>query len=72
MIIPIRCFTCGRTISHKWLEYEEKLQQIKNNSESPDDAIKELLENLGFEKYCCKRMFVTQGNFINNMNIAED
>ena len=30
MIIPIRCFTCGKLIADKWLEYEEQLQEEYN------------------------------------------
>lgn len=26
MIIPVRCFTCGRVIGHLWEQYVEKLQ----------------------------------------------
>lgn len=47
MSIPIRCFTCGKVIANKWekyLQYEDKELAFKN---------------LGIERYCCKRMFLT-------------
>ncbi len=28
MIIPIRCFTCGKAIAHLWEPYMEKVQKI--------------------------------------------
>ncbi len=28
MIIPIRCFTCGKVVSHLWEPYLEKVQKI--------------------------------------------
>ena len=27
MIIPIRCFTCGKLIAHLWEKYEDELQK---------------------------------------------
>ena len=27
MIIPIRCFTCGKVLAHLWEPYIEKLQE---------------------------------------------
>lgn len=38
MIIPIRCFTCGKVLAHLWEPFQEKLQneniEIINNSVS--------------------------------------
>ncbi len=28
MIIPIRCFTCGKVVAHLWEPYIEKVQKI--------------------------------------------
>ena len=30
MIIPIRCFTCGKVISDKWLKYKEIVEKYDN------------------------------------------
>jgi DNA-directed RNA polymerase I, II, and III subunit RPABC5 len=27
MLIPIRCFTCNKVISHLWEDYQSKIQQ---------------------------------------------
>lgn len=39
MIIPIRCYTCGKPIAHLWNKYNEQLQlernkELKNNNVS--------------------------------------
>ncbi|MEO2241178.1 MAG: DNA-directed RNA polymerase subunit N [Euryarchaeota archaeon] len=51
MIIPIRCFTCGRPIAHLWEKYVELVEEGK----SP----KEALDELGIHRYCCRRMFLS-------------
>jgi DNA-directed RNA polymerase I, II, and III subunit RPABC5 len=50
MIIPIRCFSCGTVIAHKWEAFNEKLAE----GASVGDA----LDAVGFERYCCRRMYV--------------
>jgi len=74
MIIPIRCFTCNEVIVHKWEEYINELQKayleedIKNNRKKRFIDIKDLenkkiegqiLDKMGFNKYCCRRMFLS-------------
>lgn len=29
MIIPVKCFTCGKVIADKWLEYEKRVNSVK-------------------------------------------
>ena len=50
-MFPIRCFSCGAVIGHLYEEYRKKLESGK----SP----KEALDELGIERYCCRRMFLT-------------
>ena len=54
MLIPVRCFTCGNLISDRFEEYQEKMQQATTD-ESPD----KILDDLGIERYCCRRMMLT-------------
>ncbi|MCQ2819017.1 MAG: DNA-directed RNA polymerase subunit N [archaeon] len=56
MIIPIRCFTCGKVIGNKWDKYLELL----NNGTSASDA----LDQLGLRRYCCRRMLLTHVDLI--------
>ena len=50
MIIPIRCFSCGTVIAHKWEAFNEKLAE--------GASVGEALDHVGFERYCCRRMYV--------------
>ena len=55
-MFPIRCFTCGAVIAHKWEEYQDKIKAGK----TPKDA----LDELGITRYCCRRMFLTYKSVI--------
>ena len=46
MIIPIRCFSCGKPIAQLWKEYTERTAK-------GEDA-KKVLDDLGVSRYCCR------------------
>ncbi|MEK6844421.1 MAG: DNA-directed RNA polymerase subunit N [Nanoarchaeota archaeon] len=46
MIIPVRCWSCGKPVGHLWEEYKKKL-------DSGEDTSK-ILEELKLERYCCR------------------
>ena len=50
MIIPIRCFSCGKPIAHLWEEF-------KKRTEAGEPA-KKVLDELGLERYCCRAVFL--------------
>ena len=50
MLIPIRCFSCGKPIGHLWETYKER---VNNNEEK-----KKVLDELKLERYCCRAMFL--------------
>ncbi len=52
MIIPVRCFSCGAPVG-AW--YEE-FRKLKEKGKSP----KEALDSIGVERYCCRRMILSQ------------
>lgn len=56
MIIPVRCFTCGKIIGNKWDMYIDLLN--KNFSQSS------ALDALGLKRYCCRRMVLTHVDLI--------
>ena len=63
MIIPVRCFTCGKVLADKWEWYKEhvdKLEKSQDDKQQPDKTFeatktKELLDQLGLDKMCCRR-----------------
>ena len=56
MIIPIRCFTCGKVVGHLWQTW---LQMIEDDT--PEG---EALDALGLTRYCCRRMLLTHADLI--------
>ena len=56
MIIPIRCFSCGKPIAQLWDEFKRRTEQ----GEFP----KKVLDELGLERYCCRSMFLGQTDLI--------
>ncbi|MHA1491152.1 MAG: DNA-directed RNA polymerase subunit N [Promethearchaeota archaeon] len=56
MIIPIRCFSCGKLIAHVYKPYLELIEK----GESSEDAF----EQLGIRRFCCKRMIVSHVDLI--------
>ncbi|MHA1238538.1 MAG: DNA-directed RNA polymerase subunit N [Candidatus Odinarchaeia archaeon] len=59
MIIPIRCFTCGALIGDKWEEFKKRIE----NGEDP----KKVLDDLGVKRYCCRRMFLSHIDLIDEI-----
>uniref|UniRef100_A0A9I9E8J8 DNA-directed RNA polymerases I, II, and III subunit RPABC5 n=1 Tax=Cucumis melo TaxID=3656 RepID=A0A9I9E8J8_CUCME len=59
MIIPVRCFTCGKVIGNKWDHYLDLLQA----DYSEGDA----LDALGLVRYCCRRMLMTHVDLIEKL-----
>ncbi len=51
MLIPVRCFTCGSLIADKFDDYQNKTREGKDPAE--------VLDSLGIERYCCRRMLLT-------------
>ncbi|MEM4330396.1 MAG: DNA-directed RNA polymerase subunit N [Candidatus Pacearchaeota archaeon] len=60
MIIPIRCFSCGKPIAHLWKEFKERTSK-------GEDAGK-VLDELGLERYCCRAMFLGHEDYIDIIN----
>ena len=69
MIIPVKCFTCGKVLADKYLYY---LREINKVNEGNGKEIKYLtetniektiegkvLDELGLNKMCCRRHMLT-------------
>ena len=51
MIIPVRCFTCGKVIGNKYDTYLELVAEGTTEGDA--------LSMLGLSRYCCRRMLLT-------------
>ena len=50
MIIPIRCWSCGKPIGHLWEDFKARLEKGEDR--------KKVLDELGLEWYCCRAIFL--------------
>tara|TARA_B100000963_G_scaffold231156_2_gene201729 strand:- start:386 stop:619 length:234 start_codon:yes stop_codon:yes gene_type:complete len=77
MIIPIKCFTCGKVLADKYLFYlkevkkEKIIQNLNSNSviylnENSNEKTPEgkVLDNLGLTKACCRRHMLTHVDIV--------
>lgn len=66
MIIPVRCFTCGKVIADVWeyfckrrleLAHDETTQNARSVSDLFMDGVilKPVLDELGLTRMCCRR-----------------
>ena len=51
VLVPVRCFTCGRLIADKYEDYQNRIK-------AGEEPIK-VLDELGMDRYCCRRMLLT-------------
>jgi DNA-directed RNA polymerase subunit N len=51
MLIPIRCFTCGKVIANKYGEYSSRIKAGEDPAQ--------VMDSLNIKRYCCRRMFVS-------------
>ena len=59
MIIPIRCFSCGKLIAHIYQPYLELLEK--------GEGAEKAFEQLGIKRFCCKRMIVAHVDLIDDL-----
>ena len=51
MIIPIRCFSCGKPVGHLWEEFKTKTEKEK--------PVKEVLDSLELKRFCCRSVVMS-------------
>jgi DNA-directed RNA polymerase subunit N (RpoN/RPB10) len=56
MIIPVRCFSCGKPVGHLWEQYKKRIADGENS--------KKVLDELGVDKFCCRAIFLGQADTI--------
>jgi len=72
MIIPIKCFTCGKVLADKYEYFQEEVRNYKmkqgvdenkvvyltktNTQKAPEGLV---MDKLGLNKMCCRRHMLT-------------
>lgn len=59
MIIPVRCFTCGKVVASAWPSFVERTRA----GEEPG----KVLDDLGLIRFCCRRMILSNAELIDEV-----
>jgi DNA-directed RNA polymerase subunit N (RpoN/RPB10) len=72
MIVPVKCFTCGKVLANCYRYYLEQVRKKKRDRGMLIDKVvyltqerqdktpeAEVLDELGFTKMCCRRHMLT-------------
>jgi DNA-directed RNA polymerase subunit N (RpoN/RPB10) len=75
MLIPVKCFTCGKVIGDKYLSYQEQVIKVKVERQINPEKIQyldetqidktvegEILDKLKITRMCCRRHMLTHVN----------
>jgi DNA-directed RNA polymerase subunit N len=59
MMMPVRCFSCGKVIGSLYEPYRKQVAEGANP--------REVLDNLGLRRYCCRRILVGHVSLIDDV-----
>jgi DNA-directed RNA polymerase subunit N len=59
MIIPVRCFSCGKVVGEYYEEYIKRTSKGENAEKVMDD--------LGITRYCCRRMILSHSDLMDDI-----
>lgn len=59
MILPVRCFTCGKVIGNKGRAFDFLCRRYCKS----DSPAKKAFEELRIRRYCCRRMFLANYDY---------
>jgi DNA-directed RNA polymerase subunit N len=60
MIIPVRCYSCGKVVGHLYEDFKKRVAA----GEDP----KKVLDDLGVERYCCRAVFLGHVDLIKKIS----
>jgi len=63
MIIPVRCFTCGKPLGHLYAVFKKRVLA----GEHPG----RVLDELGLVRYCCRRTLMAHVEWIDDVLVYE-
>ncbi|MBR9681200.1 MAG: DNA-directed RNA polymerase subunit N [Candidatus Altiarchaeota archaeon] len=59
MLIPMRCFSCGFPVAAVYEEYKQKVAKGENSGK--------VLDKLNVQRYCCRRMMISNVDIIHEI-----
>ncbi|PIN86450.1 DNA-directed RNA polymerase subunit N [Candidatus Woesearchaeota archaeon CG10_big_fil_rev_8_21_14_0_10_44_13] len=59
MIIPVRCYSCGKPVGHLWEAFKERVAKGEDR--------KKILDGMGMDRYCCRALFLGHVDLIDTV-----
>lgn len=59
MIIPVRCYSCGKVVANLWDKYQSYLADGMPSGDA--------LTKVGLKRYCCRRMLLSHVDLIDKV-----
>lgn len=59
MIVPVRCFSCGKVIGHLWEDFKKRT--------AAGEESRKVLDSLGLKRYCCRQVFLGHVDLIDEI-----
>jgi len=59
MIIPVRCYSCGKPIGHLWEDFKKRVAKGEDR--------KKILDEMGMDRYCCRALFLGHVDLIDTV-----
>jgi len=56
LLIPVRCFSCGFPVAEYYETYKDLLSKGKSQKDS--------LDGLNIKRYCCRRMMISNYDYV--------
>ncbi len=60
MMVPVRCFTCGKVIGHLWEDYKKRVEE--------GEEAGKVLDDIGLKRYCCRQVFLGHVDLIKEVD----
>ncbi|MEM0158209.1 MAG: DNA-directed RNA polymerase subunit N [Thermoplasmataceae archaeon] len=68
MIIPVRCFSCGKVIASTYVKFTDRVNEIRASGKDPSpNDLSSILDSLGVDRYCCRRMILSHTDLIDEI-----
>lgn len=74
MIIPVRCFNCGKLLADKYDYYQRRLRELKGSGYAeptcfdgkmiPETPESKVYKELNLRRYCCRKSLLTHVDLI--------
>ena len=81
MLIPVRCYSCGKVLANKYDYFQNELNRKKLAMNTTEDQLiinvnaadikktiaGELMDELGLTRICCRKVMLTSINIIDEI-----